>query len=74
MSGYSSDKRHPMPPVKKIPGGFKPGQNPAATFGKGANSLAEIQKSADAVRQRSADLSKAANVPTNPSIGRDARP
>jgi hypothetical protein len=73
MSGYSSDKRPPMPPVEKISGGFKPGQNPAATFGKGANSLAEIQKSADAVRQRSAEVSRQPSFPRGPAIGHDAK-
>jgi hypothetical protein len=63
MSGYSDSKTPPKPPIEKISGGFKPGQNPAATFGKGAGSLAEIQKSADAVRQRSAELSR---MPTGP--------
>jgi hypothetical protein len=52
-----------MPPIEKV-SSFKPGANPAATFGKGVplGDIAGIQKSADAVRQRSAEL-------TNRSIG-----
>jgi len=52
-----------MSEIEKISGGFKPGQNPAAEFGKGATSIAEIQKSADAVREHSAELG---NRPTGP--------
>jgi hypothetical protein len=61
-ANYSDSKNPPMPPVEKV-SSFKPGANPAASFGKGAGSLAEIQKSADAVRQRSAELSR---MPTGP--------
>ena len=72
MSGYSDSKTPPQPPIEKISGGFKSGQNPAATFSKGANSLAEIQKSVDAVRQRSAELSNRSIGPRS-SGNRDSR-
>jgi hypothetical protein len=73
MTGYSTDKKPASPPpIKKVSGGFRPGQNPAATFNKGASSLAEIQKSTDAVRQRSAELSRTPTFPRGPQ-GHDAK-
>lgn len=52
--GKFSEPNFNTPKIERISGGFRPGENPAATYGKGASNIAEIQKSADAVRNRSA--------------------
>ena len=57
------------PPIERISGGFKPGSNPAATFGQGARSINDIQKSAEAVRTRSREISRGPERPL-PPIGR----
>jgi hypothetical protein len=61
-----SESNTNKPPIEQISGGFKPGQNPAAEFGVGARhgSIADIQKSADAVRQHSPELG---NRPITPA-------
>jgi hypothetical protein len=63
-SEMRNNKPTSSPPIEWIGGGFKEGQNPAATFRQGARSIADIQKSADAVREHSRDLG---NRPISPS-------
>jgi hypothetical protein len=67
-ANYSTSPKPPSPPVERISGGFKPGSNPAATFGQGARlgDMSAIEKSAEAVRQRSRELSRGPARPMNP--------
>jgi hypothetical protein len=58
--GYTESKTPANnPPIEKVSGGFRDGQNPGAEFGKGfVADRAAAKRAADAVRQRSDELSR----------------
>ena len=43
-AGYVDKTPGSLPPVERVSGGFKSGDNPAATFNKGAQDIAENSK------------------------------
>jgi hypothetical protein len=61
---YTDKTPSSRPPIERVSGGFKEGQNPAATFERGARSIADIQKSADAVREHSRELGSRRSTPS----------
>jgi hypothetical protein len=63
--GYTDKRPTSNPPIERVSGGFKEGANPAATFERGARTISEIQKSADAVREHSRDLGSRRSTPSS---------
>jgi hypothetical protein len=63
--GYPDKRPASPPPIEQISGGFKEGANPAATFSRGARTISEIQKSADAVREHSRELGNRRSTPSS---------
>jgi hypothetical protein len=73
MSGYSSNKEPPKPPIEQV-GPYRNNTAPAAAkAGVGAKSLAEIQEALDACRRHNEGLSKRDIGPGNPAAGHDAK-
>jgi hypothetical protein len=60
-AGFPDTTPSSLPPIEQVSGGFKEGENPAATFNRGAQSIAEIQTSADAVREHGRDIASRPN-------------